>query len=149
MAKNLPFCRKGLWRLPDEIIIIIKFRDTSEKILRSYDKWISQYIIKECLCKSMEEITELRSNGQNPQAKCKKVKEDIKENAIKITEEERRKANKLIKGLKRDMETQSKRISSNNSTSENRTRAREEFLFLKSSLNKIGNKKLEKAKESA
>ena len=47
------------------------------------------------------------------------------------------------------METQSKRISSSNATSENRTRAREEFLFLKSSLNKIGNKKLDKAKESA
>jgi len=46
MAKNLPFCGKGLWRLPDDIIKNIKFRNTSEKILRSYDKWISQYIIK-------------------------------------------------------------------------------------------------------
>ena len=54
-------------------------------------------MIKECLCESMEEITELRSNGQNPQTKWKKVKEDIKENAIKITEEERRKANRLIR----------------------------------------------------
>src|SRR5882724_2356099 len=93
LAKNLPYCGKGLWRLPDEIIIIIKFRETSEKILRSYDKWVSQYMIKECLCESMEEITKLRSNGQNPQTKWKKVKEDIKENAIRITEEERRKAN--------------------------------------------------------
>jgi len=75
--------------------------------------------------------------------------QDIKENAIKITEEERKKANKLIKSLNRDMETQSKRISPNNATIENRMRAREEFLFLKSSLNKIGNEKLEKAKESA
>jgi len=95
----------------------------------------------------MEEITELRSNGQNTHAKWRKAKEDIKENAIKITEEERRKANRLIKGLKRDMGTQ--RISSNNATTENRMRAREEFLFLKSSLNKIGKKKLETAKESA
>ena len=37
----------------------------------------------------------------NPQAKWKKVKEDIKENAIKITEDEKRKANKLTKGLKK------------------------------------------------
>ena len=121
----------------------------SEKILRSFDKWISQYMIKECLCESMEEITELRSNGQNPQAKWKKVKEDIKENAIKITEEERKKAHKLIKNLKRDMETQSKRISSNNATIDNKRKAREESLFFKSSLNKIGNEKLEKAKDSA
>src|SRR5882724_7822032 len=106
----------------------------SEKILRSYDKWISQYMIKECLCESLEEIIELRSNGQNPQTKWKRVKEDIKENAIKITEEEKRKANKLIKGLKRDMETQSKRFSSYNTTAENRKKAKEEFLFLKSSL---------------
>ena len=73
---------------------------------------------------------------------------NIKENAITIMEEERKKANKLIKGLRRDMVTQSKRISSNNVTAENRRRAREEFLFLKSSLNKIGNEKLEKAKDS-
>jgi len=61
---------------------------------------------------------------QNPQTKWKKVKEHIKENTIKITEEERRKANKLIKVLKRDMEIQSKRISSNNVTTENRKRAK-------------------------
>ena len=47
------------------------------------------------------------------------------------------------------METQSKRISSNNATSENRTKAREELLFLKSSLDKIRNEKLDKAKETA
>ena len=47
------------------------------------------------------------------------------------------------------METQSKRISSNNVTARNRRRARGEFLFLKSSLNKIGNEKLEKEKDSA
>ena len=41
----------------------------------------------------MQEITEFRSNGQNPQTEWKKVKEDIKENAIKITEEERKKQN--------------------------------------------------------
>jgi len=98
----------------------------------------------------MEDITELRSNGKNPQTKWKKkIKEDIKENVIKITEEERKKANKLIKGLKRHMETQSKRISSNNATAENRMKAREELLFLTSSLNKIGNETLEKEKESA
>jgi len=69
MAKNLPYFRKGLWRLPDEIIKNKKFRETSEKILRSFDKWTSQYMIKECLCESMEEITELIRNEQNPQAK--------------------------------------------------------------------------------
>ena len=78
-----------------------------------------------------------------------KVKEDIKENAIKITEEEKRKANKLIRGLKRDMETQSRRFSSKNTMTGNKTKAKEEFLFLKSSLSKIGNEKLETAKESA
>src|SRR5882724_9366674 len=79
----------------------------------------------------------------------KKVKEDIKANTIKVTEEEKRKANKLIKGLKRNMEAQSRRFSSKNTMTENKTKAKEEFLFLKSSLNKIGNEKLEKAKESA
>ena len=88
MAKNLPYCGKGLCRLPDEIIKNQKFRDTSERILRSFDKWVSDYIIKECLCESIEEITELRNNGKNPQTKWNKVKEDIKENAIKIMEEE-------------------------------------------------------------
>jgi len=47
------------------------------------------------------------------------------------------------------MKTQSNRFSSNNATIENKARAKEEFLFLKSSLNKIGNEKLEKAKKSA
>jgi len=82
----------------------------SEKILRSFDNWVQQYMIKGCLCKSMQEITEIRSNGKNPQTKWKRVKEDIKENAIKIIEEERKKANKIIKGIKRDNETQKKRI---------------------------------------
>ena len=81
----------------------------SEKRLRSFDKWVQQYRTKEYLCESMQEITELRSNGQNPQTKWKEVKEDIKRNAIKIIEEERKKANKMIKGLKRDMETQNKK----------------------------------------
>ena len=67
MAKNLPYCGKGLWKLPDEIINNKKFRDMSEKILRSLDKWVQQYMIKECVCESMQEITELRSNGQNQQ----------------------------------------------------------------------------------
>ena len=66
-------------------------------------------MIKKSLCESMEEITELRSNGKNPQTKWKRVKEDIKENAIKIIEEERKKANKIIKGIKRDNETQKKK----------------------------------------
>jgi len=30
IAKSLPFCGKGLWRLPDAIIKNQKFRDTSE-----------------------------------------------------------------------------------------------------------------------
>jgi len=71
----------------------------------------------------MEEITVLRSNGQNPQTKWKKVKENIKETAIKITEEERIKANRLIKGLKRDMETQNKRTTSSNVTEENKKKS--------------------------
>jgi len=57
----------------------------------------------------MQEITDLRSIGKNPQTKWKDIKEDIKRNAIKIIEEERKKANKMIKGLKRDMETQNKK----------------------------------------
>src|SRR5882724_8237556 len=116
MAKNLPYCGKGLWRLPDEVIKNKKFRDISEKILRSFNKWMSEYTTKERLCDNMEEITVLRSDGQNPQTKWKKVKENIKETAIKITEEERIKANRLIKGLKRDMETQNKRTTSSNVT---------------------------------
>jgi len=100
MAKNLPYCGKGLWRLPDEVIKNKKFRDISEKILRSFNKWMSEYTTKERLCDNMEEITVLRSDGQNPQTKWKKVKENIKETAIKITEEERIKANRLIKALK-------------------------------------------------
>ena len=79
MAKNLPYYGKGLWKLPDEIIKNKKFRKTSEEILRSFDKWTSQYMIREHLCESTGEITELRRNGQNPQTKWKKVKEDIKE----------------------------------------------------------------------
>src|SRR5882724_7528871 len=39
MAKNLPYCGKGLWKLPDKIIKNKKFRDTSEKILRSFNTW--------------------------------------------------------------------------------------------------------------
>src|SRR5882724_11767578 len=149
MAKNLPYCGKGLWKLPDEIMKNKKFRETSEKTLRSFDKWVQHYMIKECLCESMQEITELRSYGQNPQAKWKKSQRRHQRKCHQNNRRRKKKAKKLIKGLKRDMETQSKRISSNNATTENRTRSREEFLFLKSSLNKIGNKKLEKAKESA
>jgi len=50
---------------------------------------------KDVYVKSMLEMTELRSNGQNPQAKWeKKIQEDIKENTIKITEEkEKRQTN--------------------------------------------------------
>jgi len=68
----------------------------SEKRLRSIDKWVQQYMIKESLCKSMQKITELKGNGKNPQTKWKEVKEVLKENAIKITEDERRKANKMM-----------------------------------------------------
>ena len=55
----------------------------------------------------------------------------------------------MIRGLKRDMETQKKKISSRNITIASRKRAREELMLLKSSLNRIENKKLERAKESA
>src|SRR5882724_9767199 len=82
MAKNLPYCGKGLWKLSNEIIKNKKFRDMSEKRLRSFDKWVQQYMMKECLSESMQEITELRSNGWNPQTKWKEVKEDIKRSAI-------------------------------------------------------------------
>jgi len=50
----------------------------SEKRLMSFDRWVQQYMIKESLCESMQEITELRSNGKNPQTKWQEVKEDIK-----------------------------------------------------------------------
>jgi len=97
--------------------------------------------------KAWKTSQKLRSNGKNQQTNGKKIKEDIKENVIKITEEEKKKRQtNLIKGLKRHMETQSKRISSNNATAENRMKAREELLFLTSSLNKIGNETLEKEK---
>jgi len=42
MAKNLPYCGKELWKLSDEIIKNKKFRDMSEKRLRSFDKWVQQ-----------------------------------------------------------------------------------------------------------
>src|SRR5882724_594485 len=53
MTKSLPYCGKVLWKLPDEIIKYKKFRDTSEKTLRSFNKWVQQYMIKECLCDSI------------------------------------------------------------------------------------------------
>src|SRR5882724_6579366 len=65
LMKNLPCCGKGLYKLPNEIIKNKKIRDTSEKRLRSFDKWVQQYKTKECLCERRQEITELRSNGQN------------------------------------------------------------------------------------
>ena len=81
----------------------------SEKRLRSFDKWVQKYMKKECICESMQEITVLRCNGQNPQIKWKEVKEDIKRNTINIIiEEERKKEKKMIKSLKRDMVTQNK-----------------------------------------
>ena len=46
MAKNLPYCGKGLWKLPDKIMKNKKFRDMSEKTLRSFYKWVQQYVIK-------------------------------------------------------------------------------------------------------
>ena len=55
----------------------------------------------------------------------------------------------MIRGPKREMETQNKRISSKNVTTENKKRASEEILFLINSLNKIENEKLERAKESS
>ena len=35
MVKNLPYCRKRLWKLPGEMMKNKKFRDTSEKRLRA------------------------------------------------------------------------------------------------------------------
>jgi len=55
----------------------------------------------------------------------------------------------MIRGLKRDMETQNKRISSKTVIIANSKEAREELMFFKSSLNKMQNEKLECAKESA
>jgi len=63
----------------------------SEKKLRSFDKWVQEYLMEEILCEEGEqEIKELRENGQNPQTKWKKVIEDIKEIAIKIIGEEKK-----------------------------------------------------------
>ena len=39
----------------------------------------------------------LRENGHNPQTKCKKIKEDIKEMALKIIGEERKRPEKQIR----------------------------------------------------
>jgi len=55
----------------------------------------------------------------------------------------------MIKGLKRDMETQNKESPPTIQQQKNRKRARDEFLFLKSSLNKIENEKTRRATESA
>ena len=54
-------------------------------------------MMKECCCESMQEITELRCNGKNPQTKWKEIKEDIKRSAIKKIEEERKKAHEKNK----------------------------------------------------
>ena len=54
MARNLPYCGQGLWKLPGEIRKSKKFRDMPEQILRSFDKWVQQYMIKESLYESMQ-----------------------------------------------------------------------------------------------
>src|SRR5882672_2885447 len=100
-------------------------------------------------CEGSQEIKDLRSEGQNPQSKWKTLKEDINKIAITTAEKEKNKASKRVKGLKRDMPTQSKRVSSNNVTEANREKAREELIFLKNSLNKIGENRFERAKTSA
>jgi len=84
-------------------------------------------------CENAQEIKYLRNGGQNPQSKWKALKEDIKKIAITTAEEGKKKASKNVKGLKRDMNTQSKRVSSKNMTEANRERAREELIFLKNS----------------
>jgi len=47
--------------------------------------------MEELLCENEQKMKALRSEGQNPQAKWKKVKEDIKEIVISITNQEKRK----------------------------------------------------------
>src|SRR5467141_3769540 len=47
------------------------------------------------------------------------------------------------------MDTQSKRVSSKNVTEANREKSKEELIFLKNTLNKIGENRLERAKTSA
>jgi len=37
MAKNLPYCGKGLWKLPDEIIIIIKVQRNVGPLTNGYN----------------------------------------------------------------------------------------------------------------
>src|SRR5882672_8948777 len=129
MADNLPYCGEGLWRLPDEMVKNRKFRQMSEKKLRAYDKWVQEYLLNEMQCENAQEIKDLRIGGQNPQSKWEALKK--------------------VKGLKRDMGTQSKRVSSKNVTEINREKTREELIFLKNSLNKIGENRLKRAKMSA
>jgi len=62
----------------------------------------------------------IRSNGQNPQAKWKKVKLRHQRKYHQITEEERKKANKNDKRSQKRHGDPEQRISSNNPTTENR-----------------------------
>jgi len=143
MAKYLPYSEKDFgdcWiNNKNKIKLQRNFRKNTE-ILWQMDNTIC---IKDLYVKAWK----LRSNGRTHKLNGKKSRKTSKKmHKITEEEEERRKANKFIKGLKMDMETQSRRISSNNATSENRTRARVEFLFLKSSWTNR-KWKLEKAKD--
>ena len=79
---------KRLWRLPDELLKNKEFKEKSEKKLRSFNEWTQEYQMEELLCENEQEVKALRKEGQNPQAKWKKVKEDIKEIVIRITNQE-------------------------------------------------------------
>ena len=79
----------------------------------------------------------------------KKVKEDIKEIVIKITNQEKKRARKQIRAFKKDINTQSRRMTSKKMTDADKEKARNDMLFLKASLNKMEENRMEKARKSA
>jgi len=106
-------------------------------------------MIKECLCESMQEITELRSNGQNTQAKWKQSQRRHQRKCHQNNRRRKKKGKQIDKrSQKRHVDPEQKDLLQQ-CTNRKQKESREEFLVLKSSLNKIENEKLEKAKESA
>ena len=65
------------------------------------------------------------------------------------TTEDKNKVRRVIKNFKGDMDSQSIRISSGNVSNANKEKARNELIFLKSSINKIEENELKRAIISA
>ncbi|KAF8532563.1 hypothetical protein JB92DRAFT_3103638 [Gautieria morchelliformis] len=145
MADNLLYSGEGMWKLDKQTLNAKDFQKRVEKLLVKNNTWVKKYLEEEANAKGdKEKIKLLRSDGNNPQAKWKVLKREVKIIAIDVQKRERKKKEAIKRSFKKDIKKELEKAQNPHLTDGERRKATEEALFLKEKVNKTEVENMEK-----